>query len=184
MKSLKESLFGDNVTSDVNISFDFLVKYTQDKIKEAEKKHINVEMDQNTKGDYEVCFWSNWIKNAKNVYEQITINFVIAHPTDDVAIKPYVVFGVDKTFMWYTSDGRRTLSETKGITFDAVWGKTPDKLIKTIDGFFEAFEKINKDHRPIITNPRQITINNIGLALFYDKMKTFFKKYPKIKKID
>lgn len=103
MKSLKESLFSDNITTDVPVNFDFVVDYVRDKIKKANKKGIDVDM--------------------------------------------------------------------------------PDKLLKTIDGFFEGFEKIHKDKQPIITNSRQTTINNIGLALFYNKMKRCFK-YPDLQKID
>lgn len=184
MKSLKESLFGDNITNDINIDFDFLVKYTQDKVSEAEKKYIIVEMDQNGRGEYEVNFWSNRIKNARKNYEQININFVISRVGDEVIIKPWVVFGVDKTFIFHTSDDHRIISETKGITFDSVSGKNPDVLIKTIDGFFDAFEKINKDKHPIISKPNTYLINNIGRGLFYEKVKKFFKEYPNIKKID
>ena len=177
-------MFGDNITNDINIDFDFLVKYTQDKVSEAEKKHIIVEMYQKGSGEYEINFWSNIIKNARKNHEQININFIISRVGNDVIIKPWIVFGVDKTFIWWTSDDHKNLTQTKGITFDSVSGKNPDALLKTIDGFFEAFEKINKDKHPIISKPNQYLINNIDRGLFYEKVKKFFKEYPKIKKID
>ena len=184
MQSLKESLFSDNITTDIPVDFDFVVDYVRDKIEKARKKGITVDMDKNNRGDYEVSFTSNKIKNAKQLYERININFVIAHPNNEVGVKPYIVVGVDDSFNFeQVSDSERVLNRIKGITFNSVWDDQPDKLIKTIDGFFEGFEKIHKDKQPIITNPRQTTINNIGLALFYNKMKKCFK-YPDLRKID
>ena len=192
MKSLKESLFSDNITTDISVNFDFVVDYVQDKIKKARKKGVSVDMDKNTRGDYEVTFTSNEIKDARNLMEWIRITFVIAHPNDGVGVKPYIVFGVDKSFHLYIIEpheipgkynSTKVLYNIKGITFNSVWNDQPDKLIKTIDGFFEGFEKINKDEQPIINGPRQTIVNNIGLALFYNKMKRCFK-YPDLKKID
>ena len=182
MKSLKESLFGDNITTDVPVNFDFVVDYVRDKIQKANKKGIDVNMDLNNRGDYEVEFNSH-LFNTQNLNEQTRVKFVIAHVNDTVGIKPYIIFGVDKTFVWRVWNRLQLVSETKGITFKSVWDDQPDKLIKTIDGLFEGFEKIHKDKQPIITNPRQTTINNIGLALFYNKMKRCFK-YPDLQKID
>lgn len=181
MKSLKESLFSDNITTDISI--DFITNYVQDKINKAHKKGINVNIFKNNRGDYIVSFYSPRVKNARKLFEQININFVIAHPNDGVGVKPYIVFGVDDSFNFEMYDSKRVLNRIKGITFDSVWGNQPDKLIKTIDGFFEGFEKINKDKQPIITGPRQTIVNNIGLGLFYNKMKRCFE-YPDLKKID
>ncbi len=192
MKSLKESLFSDNITTDISVNFDFVVDYVQDKIKKARKKGVSVDMDKNTRGDYEVTFTSNEIKDARNLMEWIRITFVIAHPNDGVGVKPYIVFGADKSFHLYIIEpheiqgkynSTKVLYDIKGITFNSVWDDQPDKLIKTIDGFFEGFEKINKDKQPIITGPRQTIVNNIGLALFYNKMQRCFDT-PDLKKID
>jgi len=183
MKSLKESLFGDNITTDIPVNFDFVVDYVRDKINKAREKGVSVDMNKNIRGDYEVSFASNIIKDARNLMEWISITFIIAHPNDGVGVKPYTVFGVDKSFYLYIDDNSRVLYDIKGITFDSVWNDQPDKLIKTIDGFFEGFEKINKDKQPIITGPRQTIVNNIGLALFYNKMKRCFN-VPDLKKID
>jgi len=186
MKSLKESLFSDNITTDVPVNFDFVIDYVRNKIQKANKKGIDVDMYKTT-NQYNciVSFYSSRIKNARKLYEQININFEIAHPNDTVGIKPFIVFGVDDSFNFemLASDSERVLNRIKGITFNSVWSDQPDKLIKTIDGFFEGFEKINKDKQPIITGPRQIIINNIGLGLFYNKMKRCFE-YPDLKKID
>ena len=183
MKSLKESLFSDNITTDIPVDFNFIVNYVQDKINKVRKKGINVDMYKNNRGDYEVTFISNKIRDAKNLMEWMCISFVIAHPNNDVGVKPYTVFGVDRSFILYINNSEKKLYEIKGITFDSVWSDQPDKLIKTIDGFFEGFEKINKDKQPIITGPRQTIVNNIGLALFYNKMKRCFN-YLDLKKID
>jgi len=185
MKSLVESIFDDNITTEIPIDFDSVVDYVRSKIDDANKDGINIEIDQNTRGNYIVSFYSPLVKNAKNLYEQININFVIVKVNlpRNVVIIPYVVYGVDESFNLYLSDSKRVLGRIKGITFNSVWGRTPNKLIKTIDGFFEGFEKIHKDKQPIITDPKQMTINGIGLALFYNKMKKYFK-YPNLKKID
>jgi len=183
MKSLKESLFSDNITTDISIDFDFITNYVQDKINKVRKKGVDVHMYKNNRGDYIVSFYSPRVKNARKLFEQININFVIAHPNDGVGVKPYIVFDVDYSFNFEQYDSKRILNRIKGITFDSVWSNQPDKLIKTIDGFFEGFEKIHKDNQPIITGSRQTTVNNIGLGLFYNKMKRCFE-YPDLKKID
>ena len=183
MKSLKESLFSDNITTDVPINFDFVVDYVQDKINKVRKKGINVNVYQNTKGTYGVTFNSNPIKNARNLFETIYIHFEITRSANAVGIIPYTVFGIDKTFNLYINDDRKPLYDIKGITFDSVWSDQPDKLIKTIDGLFKGFEKIHKDKQPVMTGQRQTIVNNIGLGLFYNKMKRCFE-YPDLKKID
>lgn len=186
MKSLKESLFSDNITTDITVNFDFVVDYVRDKVDAAEKAGIDIEFYQNTGGNYIVSFYSPHVKNAKQVYEQINIKFVIARSNeiDGVGVRPYIVFGIDDSFILeMTDDSERVLNRIKRITFDPVWSDQPDKLIKTIDGFFEGFKKIYKDKQPIITNSKQMTINNIGTALFYNKMKRCFK-YPDLKKIN
>ena len=185
MKSLVESIFDDNVTTEIPIDFDSVVNYVRSKIDDANKTGINIEIYQNARGNYIVSFYSPLVENAKNLYEQININFVIVKVNlpRNVVIIPYTVYGVDESFNLYLSDSKRTLGQIKEITFNSVWGRTPKKLIKTIDGFFEGFEKIHKDKQPIITDPKQMTINGIGLALFYNKMKKCFK-YPNLKTID
>jgi hypothetical protein len=194
MKTLKESLFdNDLVKKDLPVDSHTLLSYIAEKIKEVKKQGVNVDVDGHP-GDYYVIHFESpeLIYPDKQAYEIYNMKIGIRFNKNNIEIRPYIVYGINKGIEWcvkridpHNPGTNRYVSDVSelniaGYTHWMFGEHDPRKLYDVIDGYFDIFKSLN-DYR-IFNSLDDTEKMNLGQIInkVYDKLKKIWPKVPKL----
>ena len=197
MKTLVESLFDrDLVTRNLSIDKESVMSYIEQKIKEANKRGVNVEIDEHPSTGYVISFRSKDLfcpdnRSFESYMMMINVEFVETDEYQWVCVKPYDIYGISKGLSWKIRLLRidpymhRTNQTVDGLKLNYYLAyepgeckniKKPEDIYGIINSYFELFEKLN-DYR-LFDNFDEVSDMNRGklMNIVYDKLKKIWPK--------
>lgn len=194
MKTLKESLFDDDlVKKDLPVDSHTVLSYIAEKIEEVKKQGVNVEVNGHPGNYYVIRFKSPEIMyQNKRAYEIYNMKIGIRFNRNNIEIRPYTVYGINKGLEWqaqrvdaYDPGTNRYVGELNidGYTHWMFGEHDPQKLYNVINSYFEIFKSLN-DYRIFnsLDDTEEMKQGQI-INKVYDKLKKIWPKdAPKLKR--